>query len=127
MYLVFIPCIPSFQKIDSKINCILYIIYDIWGVKGRVITVIDFKPIAPHQCGRFEVRQGLWILSCEEAVRNISGSNSVVSLCACNTGRYLFNFYLISISIADWTVISCFSLVKIVYFTMIFPIIWATS
>jgi hypothetical protein len=33
------------------------------GVRGRVVKVVDFKPLAPHRCG-FESRQGLWILSC---------------------------------------------------------------
>jgi hypothetical protein len=27
-----------------------------------------FKPFAPHRCG-FESGQGLWILSCEEAIQ----------------------------------------------------------
>jgi hypothetical protein len=48
-------------------------------VRGRVVKVFDLKPLAPHHC-RFESRQGLWILSCEEAiqlVRNVDGSTQV--------------------------------------------------
>jgi hypothetical protein len=46
-------------------------------VRGRVVKVVDFKPLAPHRCG-FESRQGLLILSCEEAsLRNVSGSSQV--------------------------------------------------
>jgi hypothetical protein len=33
-----------------------------------VVKVIDFKPLAPHRCG-FESRQGLLVLSCEEAIQ----------------------------------------------------------
>jgi hypothetical protein len=33
-----------------------------------VVTVVDFKPLALHGCG-FESRQGLLILSCEEAIQ----------------------------------------------------------
>jgi hypothetical protein len=39
-----------------------------WGVRGRVVKVVDFKPLAPHHCG-FESQQGLWILSYEEAIQ----------------------------------------------------------
>jgi hypothetical protein len=39
-----------------------------WGVHGRVVKVLDFKPLVPHRCG-FESRQGLWILLCEEAIQ----------------------------------------------------------
>jgi hypothetical protein len=38
------------------------------GVCGRVVKVFVFKPLAPHGC-EFESRQGLWILSCEEAIQ----------------------------------------------------------
>jgi hypothetical protein len=47
-----------------------------------VVKVVDFKSLAPHRCG-FESRQGLWILSCEEAFQLAFGT-SVVLL------RYLF-------------------------------------
>jgi hypothetical protein len=40
----------------------------VWGVYGRVVKVIDFKPLAPHRCG-FDSRQGPWILSCEEPIQ----------------------------------------------------------
>jgi hypothetical protein len=33
-----------------------------------VVKVDDFKPLASHHCG-FESRKGLWILSCEEAIK----------------------------------------------------------
>jgi hypothetical protein len=39
-----------------------------WGVRGRVVKVVDFKQLAPHRCG-FESRQGLWIVSSEEAIQ----------------------------------------------------------
>jgi hypothetical protein len=35
---------------------------------ASVAKVVDFKPFAPHSCG-FESQQGLWILSCEEAIQ----------------------------------------------------------
>jgi hypothetical protein len=45
-----------------------------WGVRDRVVKVIDFKPLASHCCG-FESRQGLWILSCEEAIQLAYGTS----------------------------------------------------
>jgi hypothetical protein len=45
------------------------------GVRSRV--VVDFKPLAPHRCG-FESRQGLWILSCEEAIQLANGTSVVL-------------------------------------------------
>jgi hypothetical protein len=33
-----------------------------------LIKVVDFKPLAPYRCG-FEYRQGVWILSIEEAIQ----------------------------------------------------------
>jgi hypothetical protein len=44
------------------------------GVRGRVVKVVDFKPLACHRCG-FESRQGLWILSCEEAIKLAYGTS----------------------------------------------------
>jgi hypothetical protein len=44
------------------------------GVRGRVVKVADLKPLAPHRCG-FESRQGLWILSCEEAIQLAYGTS----------------------------------------------------
>jgi hypothetical protein len=43
------------------------------GVRGRVVKVVDFKSHAPHRC-RFESRQGLWNLSCEEAIQLAYGT-----------------------------------------------------
>jgi hypothetical protein len=45
-----------------------------------VVKVVDFKPLAPHRCG-FESRQGLWILSCEEAIQLTYGTS--VDLLGC--------------------------------------------
>jgi hypothetical protein len=39
-----------------------------------VVKVVDFKQLAPHFCG-FESRQGLWILSCEEAFQLANGTS----------------------------------------------------
>jgi hypothetical protein len=50
------------------------------GVRGRVVKVVDFKPLAPHRCG-FESRQGLWILSCEEAIQLAYGTSVVLLRC----------------------------------------------
>jgi hypothetical protein len=47
------------------------------GVRGQVVKVVDFKPLAPHLCG-FESRQGLWILSCEEAIQLAYGTSVVL-------------------------------------------------
>jgi hypothetical protein len=33
-----------------------------------MVKVVDFKPLAPH-CRRFKSQQGLWILSCEKAIK----------------------------------------------------------
>jgi hypothetical protein len=52
----------------------------VWGVRGRVVKVVDFKPLAPHHCG-FESRQGLWILSCEEAIQLAYGTSVVLLRC----------------------------------------------
>jgi hypothetical protein len=50
------------------------------GICGRVVKVIDFIPLAPHRCG-FESRQGLWILSCEEAIQLVYGMSVVLLRC----------------------------------------------
>jgi hypothetical protein len=47
------------------------------GVRGRVVKVVDFKPLAPHRCG-FESRQVLWILACEEAIQLAYGTSVVL-------------------------------------------------
>jgi hypothetical protein len=41
------------------------------------VKVINFKPLAPHCCG-FESRQGLCILSCEEAIQLAYGTSMVL-------------------------------------------------
>jgi hypothetical protein len=48
--------------------------------RGVVVKVVDFKPLAPHRCG-FESRQGLWILSCEEAIQLAYGTSVVLLRC----------------------------------------------
>jgi hypothetical protein len=47
------------------------------AVRRRVVNVVDFKPLAPHRCG-FEFRQGLWILSCEEAIQLAYGTSLIL-------------------------------------------------
>jgi hypothetical protein len=42
-----------------------------------VVKVVDFKPLAPHRCV-FESIQGLWILSCEEAIQLAYGRSVVL-------------------------------------------------
>jgi hypothetical protein len=38
------------------------------SVRGRVVKVVDLKLFAYLRCG-FECRQGLWVISCEEAIQ----------------------------------------------------------
>jgi hypothetical protein len=45
-----------------------------------VVKVVDFKQLAPHRCG-FESRQGLRILSCEEAIQLAYGMSVVLLRC----------------------------------------------
>jgi hypothetical protein len=45
-----------------------------------VVKVLDFKQLAPHRCG-FVSRQGLWILSCEEAIQLAYGTSVVLLRC----------------------------------------------
>jgi hypothetical protein len=45
-----------------------------------VVKVVNFKSLAPHSCG-FESRQGLWILSCEEAIQLANGTSVVLLRC----------------------------------------------
>jgi hypothetical protein len=45
-----------------------------------VVKVVEFKPLAPHRCG-FESRQGLSILSCEEAIQLAYGTSVVLLRC----------------------------------------------
>jgi hypothetical protein len=51
-----------------------------WRVLGRVVKVVDFKPLSLHRCG-FEYRHGLWILSCEEAIQLANGTLVVLLRC----------------------------------------------
>jgi hypothetical protein len=37
------------------------------GIHGRMVMVANFKTLALHHCG-FKSCQGLWILSCKEAI-----------------------------------------------------------
>jgi hypothetical protein len=53
---------------------------EVGGVRGRVVKVVVFKPLAPHRCG-FESRQGLRILSCEEAIQLAYGTSVVLLGC----------------------------------------------
>jgi hypothetical protein len=46
----------------------------------QVVKVVDFKLLAPHHCG-FETWQGLWILSCEEAIQLAYGTWVVLLRC----------------------------------------------
>jgi hypothetical protein len=67
-------------KIDDNNYNNNYIYY--WGVRGRVVKVVDFKPHTPHRCG-FESRQGLWITdsSCEGAIQLAYGTSVVLLGC----------------------------------------------
>jgi hypothetical protein len=60
-----------------------YIVYSFFysiGVRGQVVKVVDFKPFAPHHCG-FGSGQGLWILSCDEAIQLAYGTSVVLLRC----------------------------------------------
>jgi hypothetical protein len=50
--------------------------YEVRGVRGRVVKVVDFKLLAPHRCG-FESLQGLWI-GCEETIQLAYGTSVVL-------------------------------------------------
>jgi hypothetical protein len=54
--------------------------YNERGICGRVVKVVDFKPLSPHRCG-FESQQGVWILSCEEAIQLAYGTSLVLLRC----------------------------------------------
>jgi hypothetical protein len=45
-----------------------------------VVKVVDFKSLAPQRCG-YESRQGLWILSYEEAIQLAYGTSVVLLRC----------------------------------------------
>jgi hypothetical protein len=63
-------------------NVILYVpvITSKRGVRGRVVKVVDFEPLASHRCG-FKSRQVLWLLSCGEAIKLAYGSSVVLLRC----------------------------------------------
>ena len=46
-----------------------------------MVRVADLESLAPHRCG-FEFCQGLWILSCEEAIQLAYGTSVVQLRCA---------------------------------------------
>jgi hypothetical protein len=48
--------------------CIVRIYTEKLDVRGRVVKVVNFKPLALHRCG-FESKHGLWILFMEEAIQ----------------------------------------------------------
>jgi hypothetical protein len=48
-----------------------------------VVKVVYFNQLAPHRCG-FETGQGLWILSCEEAIQLAYGTSMVLLGCLFN-------------------------------------------
>jgi hypothetical protein len=50
------------------------------GVRGRVVKVVNFKPLNHKRLG-LESRQGLWILSCEEAIQLAYGTLVVLLRC----------------------------------------------
>jgi hypothetical protein len=70
VYLIYI-CTPIFG-----IHCI----HVFRCVRGPVVKVVDFKPLAPRRCG-FESRQGLQILSCDEAIQLDYGMSVVLLRC----------------------------------------------
>jgi hypothetical protein len=45
-----------------------------------MVKVVDFKPLAPQCCG-FESQQGIWILSCGEAIQLAYGTLVVLLKC----------------------------------------------
>jgi hypothetical protein len=45
-----------------------------------MVKVVDFKLLAPHRC-RFKSQQGLWIISCEEAIQLAYGTSVVLFRC----------------------------------------------
>jgi hypothetical protein len=51
------------------------------GRQWTSFKVVDFKPLAPQHCW-FEFRQGLWILSCEEADQLAYGASAVLLGCS---------------------------------------------
>jgi hypothetical protein len=65
---------------SNYLHTVSYNTDNIWGVHGRVVKVVDFKPFAPHLCG-FESRQGLSILLCDEAIQLSYGMSVVLLRC----------------------------------------------
>jgi hypothetical protein len=54
----------------------MHVLYDGASV-AEWLWSLTFKTLAPHRCG-FESRQGLWILSCEEAIQLVYGTSLVL-------------------------------------------------
>jgi hypothetical protein len=50
------------------------------SIHGLVVNVVKFKPLALHHCG-FESRQGLLILTCEEAIQLANRASVVLLRC----------------------------------------------
>jgi hypothetical protein len=69
------------SEVADNFNLLLANTVQKGGVRGRVVNVVDFKQLAPHRCG-FESRQGLCILSCEEAIKLAYGTSVVLIRCS---------------------------------------------
>jgi hypothetical protein len=54
--------------------------FSMWGVRGRVVKIVDSKLLALHRCG-FKSVQRLWILSCEETIQLAYGTSVVLLRC----------------------------------------------
>jgi hypothetical protein len=50
------------------------------GVLGRVVKLVDFKPLSPYRC-EIESEQGVWILSFEDAIQQTYGTSMVLPRC----------------------------------------------
>jgi hypothetical protein len=67
-----------FQLWESTEN---YTLCWISKILNQILTYDKIvKPLAPHRCG-FESRQGLWILSCVEAIQLAYGTSVVILGC----------------------------------------------
>jgi hypothetical protein len=62
----------------TLILVICHVSYPFTLLKNYRTSMHSFKPLAPHRCG-FESRQGLWILSCEEAIQQAYGTSGARS------------------------------------------------
>jgi hypothetical protein len=70
---IHVVCFFSYQGFLLLLDKKNFVSHVQMGVRGQVLKVVDFKPLAPHRCG-FESLQGLWILSCEEAIKLAYGT-----------------------------------------------------